>query len=133
MGVLMTDWILFKVFPGPGTIITAILLVVLLICIVLFWSLTVEFTPDHISVKLGSGIIHKEIRYEYIRETRVVKNPWYYGWGIRWIPRGYMYNVSGFGAVELEFTDSQRFRIGSDEPEKLLFAIQNKLHQKVEN
>ena len=132
LGVLMTVWILFKVFPGPGTIITAIIMVVLLICIVLFWSLTVELTIDHLSVKLGLGIIHKEIRYEDIREARVVKNPLYYGWGIRWIPRGYMYNVSGFGAVELEFNDDQRFRIGSDEPQKLLSAIRSRLKQSKE-
>jgi len=58
-----------------------------------------------------------------IRTCIVVRNRWWYGWGIRWTPRGWLYNVSGLAAVELTLTDGRRLRIGIDEPERLCEAI----------
>ena len=53
------------------------------------------------------------------------KNRWYNGWGIRLIPRGWIFNVSGFDAVEIQMKNGRRYRIGTDEPEALLAAIQS--------
>jgi hypothetical protein len=52
-----------------------------------------------------------------------VTNPWYYGWGIRWTPKGPLYNVSGFEAVEIRMLSGKSFRIGTDEPDLLRQAI----------
>jgi hypothetical protein len=52
-----------------------------------------------------------------------VRTPWYYGWGIRLTPYGWLWNVSGTGGVELRFEDGGRFRVGSDEPDRLADAI----------
>ena len=52
-----------------------------------------------------------------------VRNPWYCGWGIRLGPTGWLWNVSGFDAVELTLTDGRRFRVGSDEPGQLVAAL----------
>jgi hypothetical protein len=38
-----------------------------------------------------------------------------------------MFNVSGLGGVELIFKNNERFRIGSDEPERLAEAIQKQM------
>jgi len=128
--ILLLLGIMLQVPAGPAWIITAFVLLLLIVSLFLFWSLTVEITPQMISVHLGFGTIHKEIRFEDIRAARVVKNPWYYGWGIRGVPHGWMFNVSGFGAIELEFDNNQRFRIGSDEPQQLLQAIQQQLSRR---
>jgi len=40
-----------------------------------------------------------------------VRNKWYYGWGMRRLPSGWMFNVWGLDAVELEFADGGEFRI----------------------
>ena len=53
----------------------------------------------------------------------MVKNPWYYGWGIRWTPDGPLYNIAGEGGVMLILADGKKIRIGSDEPELLAGAI----------
>jgi hypothetical protein len=53
----------------------------------------------------------------------VVRNRWYYGWGIRITPRGWLYNVSGLDAVELALKNGKCVRIGSDEPHALARAI----------
>ena len=59
-----------------------------------------------------------------IRDAKAVKNRWYYGWGIRLSPHGWLFNVSGFDAVELEMANGVKYRIGTDEPDKLLAAIE---------
>ena len=38
-------------------------------------------------------------------------------------PWGWMYNVSGLDAVEIELKGGGRFRIGTDEPDELVRAI----------
>jgi hypothetical protein len=53
----------------------------------------------------------------------MVKNPWYYGWGIHLIPGGWLYNVSGWEAVELQMKNGNKYRIGTDDPQGLMDAI----------
>jgi hypothetical protein len=57
-----------------------------------------------------------------------VKNKWYFGWGVRrWFwPKMWIYNVSGFDAVEIVLKNGNIYRIGTDEPEKLERAILSK-------
>lgn len=53
-----------------------------------------------------------------------MKNPWYYGWGIRLPPHGWLFNVSGLDAVEIELAFGRTFRVGTDRPGELAEAIQ---------
>ena len=53
-----------------------------------------------------------------------MRNLWYYGWGIRYTPHGWLFNVSGLDAVELELKNGRTWRVGTDEPVELLAAIQ---------
>jgi hypothetical protein len=104
---------------GVGGIVAA----VLVICLVLFRSLTVTVTTATIVAAFGPGLIRKTFRVENICGARIVRNPWYYGWGIHLTPHGWLFNVSGFDAIELEQTNKHTFRIGTDEPAQLLAAI----------
>jgi len=105
----------------------SVLLLVLLICLYLFRSLTVEITSDRLTVWFGSGLIRKSIPLEDIIDARIVRNPWFYGWGIRFIPHGWMFNVSGFDAVELELKNKRKFRVGSDEANELVTALRRRI------
>lgn len=96
----------------------------LLLCLVLFNSLTVEVTDAAVRVRFGPGPIGRSFRLSDIGQVRTVRNPWYYGWGIRWFPHGWLFNVSGFDAVELTMLDGRVFRIGTDQPRELLAAIE---------
>ena len=60
-----------------------------------------------------------------IASVRIVKNLWWYGWGIRfWLrPRMWIFNVSGFDAVEIVMRDHRVYRIGTDVPKDLEMAI----------
>jgi len=106
--------------PHPITMVVLILLVVFLF---LFHCLKVEITESQIRVSFGPGLVKKQFSLSEITDARSVRNHWYYGWGIRKIPGGWMYNVSGLHAVEIRMTNGCLFRIGTDEPEKLLASI----------
>ena len=80
-------------------------LALLAACLVLFGSLTVEVGREAVRVAFGPGVIHRTIPLERIAGARPVPTRWFYGWGIRLTPRGWMWNVSGLQAVELEYVD----------------------------
>ncbi|MBI4811652.1 MAG: hypothetical protein HY800_09490 [Ignavibacteriales bacterium] len=99
--------------------------ILLLITLFLFASLTVEISHGRVVCRFGPGLIRKEIKLSDVTDARPVKNSWIAGWGIRWMPGRYMlWNVSGFQAVELTLTNGKRFRIGTNEPNSLVRAIQ---------
>ncbi len=99
---------------------------VLVIALGLFYSLTVEIKEGTLECNFGPGLISRKILLSDIIEARAVRNHWLLGWGIRWYPGKYwLWNVSGLQAVELLFKNGKRFRIGTDEPESLVQAIQN--------
>ena len=100
-------------------------LIVLAAALALFYSLTVEIKDHTLICRFGVGLIRKRIPLSEIRQVRAVRNPWYSGWGIRWLPgQCWLWNVSGFRAVELVLKNGKRFRIGTDEPESLVHAIE---------
>ncbi|MGE0594237.1 MAG: hypothetical protein AB7G23_18520 [Vicinamibacterales bacterium] len=92
--------------------------------VMMFSTLTVVVDDASLDVSFGPGLIRRRIPLGRIRAAREVRNRWYYGWGMRLTPAGWLWNVSGLGAVEVEFDDGHRFRIGSDEPGRLAEALQ---------
>jgi hypothetical protein len=104
-------------------------IIILAAALALFCSLSVHIKDNILLCFFGIGLIRKSIPLSEIQQARTVQNPWYTGWGIRWMPGQYLlWNVSGYRAVELTLTNGNRFRIGTDEPETLLNAI-NALQQ----
>lgn len=95
---------------------------------VLFATLTVTVDRDALHVYFGPGFWRQRIPIDAIERVRMVRNPAYYGWGIRYTPRGWLYNVSGWRAVELEVRGEGTIRIGTDEPEQLQTALETARH-----
>lgn len=96
----------------------------------LFASLTVEVTGADVMLAFGPGLIRKRFPISEIVGARAVTNPWYYGWGIHLTPHGWLYNVSGREAVELDLKTGRKARIGTDEPSRLLAAITNAMSRR---
>ena len=94
-----------------------------------FSSLTVTVTPTTLTACFTPGWPRKSEQLENITEARIVRNPWYYGWGIRLTPHGALYNVSGLDAVEIRTKQGKTFRIGTDEAEQLHRVLQRLLTQ----
>lgn len=95
---------------------------------VLFSSLTVTVDEQAVDARFGpGGLIGRRILLSEVVSCRQVRNEWWYGWGIRWIGTGWLYNVSGLDAVEVTLRDGERFRIGTDDPDGLSAALQARL------
>jgi hypothetical protein len=89
--------------------------------------LTVLVSEEAIRIKFGVGAISKDFPIKEIKSYRVVENLWYYGWGIRYTPRGWLLRVAGNTAIEIELQNGKLYRIGTDEPQRLARALEQAL------
>jgi hypothetical protein len=131
-------WVLLATLAGGAGIVlfatgktgwsTAASLVLTLLCAValLFCTLTVRIGGGEIECRFGPGLISKRIPLAAVRGARPVRTAWYQGWGIRLTSDGWLFNVSGLDAVEVELAGGTRVRIGTDEPEALAAAIRGR-------
>ena len=105
---------------GPNFAITSIMAFILFI-LASFVTLQVVIDGEYLRIRFGFGIFQKKFSLTDIMAVKTVKNHWYYGWGIRiWLwPKMWIYNVSGFDAVEIKLKNGKTYRIGTDEPQKL--------------
>ena len=120
------------VYGGYHPIALAVLLI-LLVCLLLFYCLTIEIGSGVLRWSFGPGIIRKSVALADIRSAEPVRNHWIYGWGIRYTPSGWLYNVSGLDAVEIELQNGKRFRLGTDEPQELVRAIEHAIENAKQN
>ena len=105
-------------------------LVVIAVTLVLFYSLTVVIWEDELKVRFGLGLIRKRFKLNEIESCQVIKNPWYYGWGIRLTPHGMLFRVSGLRAVQIKFRTGKRFQIGTDVPQELEETIRQTINSR---
>ena len=105
-------------------------LIIIAVALVLFSSLTVVIWEEELEARFGPGPIRKRLKLNEIESCQVVKNHWYYGWGIRLTPHGVLYNVSGFHAVEIKLRTGKKFRIGTDVPQELEEAIRQAINSR---
>ena len=89
----------------------------------LFGALTVTVHADGITAAFGLGLIRRRVRFADVRGYALVRNHWLSGYGIRWLPHGWLWNVSGLDAVEVQLDHGRVWRIGTDEPQALADAI----------
>ena len=105
-------------------------LVFIAVALVLFSSLTVVIWEEELEARFGPGLIRKRFKLNEIESCQVVKNPWYYGWGIRLTPHEVLFRVSGFYAVEIKLRTGKKFRIGTDVPQELEEAIRQAINSR---
>jgi len=99
--------------------------------LLLFYGLTTFITADKIGPIIWSWNHQKKIQISRIKSVEAIRNPWYYGWGIRFIPKGVLFNIGGRDGVELRFKDTSRvIRIGTREPLRVTQAIEKRLQLK---
>lgn len=99
----------------------------LFILAMFFGSLTTKVSEGILHWHLGIGLIRKKLDLTNLTSARKVRNKAWWGWGIRYIGNGWLYNVSGLNAVELIVDNDRVVRIGTDEADELIAAIeQNK-------
>ncbi|HZM00446.1 MAG TPA: hypothetical protein VFD43_09360 [Planctomycetota bacterium] len=114
--------------PGAQVVLGAVV-VVLAASWLTFSALTVSLEGGQLLLRFGPGLIRRRIDLASIQRVRPVRNSWWHGWGIRWTGEGWLWNVAGYDAVELEFSDGRRFRVGTDEPAALAAALEQGLRR----
>ena len=108
----------------PCIIISAISFITFL----LFFQMRTTVDENLIQITYGIGIIKKKIQMENIQQVEAVRNKWYYGLGIRWSWKGWLYNIQGLSAVELKFKNStSNIRIGTADNVKLKEEIEKRI------
>ncbi|MEI8349899.1 MAG: hypothetical protein WCI77_07075 [Candidatus Omnitrophota bacterium] len=124
---------LLFILPGSlnaDSVVGIFLASAILMSLFIFVSLTVSVTAGHINVVFGIGLIQMRIKISEVVSLGIVKNKWWYGFGIHgWWGKGWLLNVSGLSAVELKIKNGMVYRIGTDEPQKLNDAIQEKINK----
>ena len=90
---------------------------------ILFSSLTVQVTDRELIFYFGPGFWERRFPIDKIERVEAVRNSALFGWGIRYTHHGWLYNVSGLGAIEITVRGEEQLRIGTDEPERLRQTI----------
>ncbi len=108
----------------------SVMMVLILFILASFATLTASIDENYLRIKFGYGVFARKFTLNQIASVQAVKNHWYYGWGIRlWLwPKMWIYNVSGFDAVEITMKNGKVYRIGTDVPEELETAIKQSIH-----
>ena len=110
-----------------------LMIVIYLIGLAMFYSLTVELSAEKLKFWFGIGVVRKTIKLSEIQSTKVVENPWYYFWGIKSIPGGWFYAIAPGPAVEIELSDGKIIQLGTNQPRKLNQAIETARQRACQN
>jgi hypothetical protein len=89
----------------------------------LLFSLTVEVSAHELSWYFGPGFWRKRIARSTIARVARVRLPWWYGIGIKYTPRAWVYLVAPGEGIEVALTNDEAVRIGTDNPEGLMAAL----------
>lgn len=109
------------------------LMAVLAIVVILFYKFVISIDDKTIQLSYGIGIISTKIRPENIHGLSKVKVPFYFGLGIRFTPKGVLYNIKNNDAILMKYSEggkNKTIMIGSDQCEKLIEAI-NSLKERI--
>ncbi|GAA4892906.1 hypothetical protein [Ferrimonas pelagia] len=117
--------IAFKVPSSTG--LAGAVIAFLALVLLLFSSLTVTLTSTSLTWHFSFGFWTKRLALSEIVQVETRQTPWWYGWGIRLTPHGWLYNVSGRHAVKLHLKDGRTLLLGTDQPEQLQRRLQQGL------
>lgn len=127
VAIIVLPSLLMASFSQPAQSWPAAVAAILLVLFAwLFSSLKIEVNEANLVFWFGPGWLRKIIPLAEITSCKTVKNPWWYGWGIHMTPKGWIYNVSGFQGVEITLVSGKTIRLGTDEPQALAQAINNR-------
>lgn len=101
-------------------------LIMTLVCC-LFSLMSTRVTPKNVEWHFTLGFWKKSISLSKVNSIARVRNKYWWGLGIRLIPDGWLYCVSGLDAVELKLESGKVIRIGTDEPEELFQALESSI------
>jgi hypothetical protein len=124
--IVITMLVMSLLFAALGWFVFRALLIAVPILLVagwLFHSLTIEVTNRELRWRFGPGWIRHSVPLSEIASTQPVVTNLIEGWGIHYSRFGWLYNVSGRGAVAFTSRNGKQFALGTDEPAELVKAV----------
>jgi hypothetical protein len=89
----------------------------------MFYALTVHVSAGKLKFWFGIGLIRKTYPFAEIQSTRALKDPWYYFWGIKTIPGGWLYAAAPGEALEIVLQDGKIIHVGTNQSKQLKEAL----------
>jgi len=101
---------------GPFLMVVGFAVVGLFIfALAAFYSFTIQIAGEKLDFWFGFGVGKRSFDIADIRSIEIVKTPWYYFWGIKSIPGGWLYSIAPGGeAIELVFMDRKKIHLGTN-------------------
>ena len=121
-GVLIAR-ILLSILAEGHLVVASVIMGFYLTVLALFFAFTVKISDNKLRFWFAIGGLGKSYSLDEIQSTREVENPWYYFWGIKSIPDGWLYAIAPGSAVEVVFKNGKIVRLGTNQPKKLRQAI----------
>jgi hypothetical protein len=110
-------------------VIFSFIVLTLIICLLVFYKLTIVVDDTHLSFIMGIGLVRKTFPLSDISCCKAVINSPLHGVGIHITSSGWLYNVSGKYAIELSFKSSRKkIRIGTDKPDEVALIVSNRIN-----
>ena len=94
------------------------------VCAICFSSMTIEVDRHEVIWFFGFGLGKKSLPLEEIESCKSVKNSLWLGLGVHSYGTGWIYNISGLLGVEIELKSGASIRLGSNQPNYLVAAIE---------
>jgi hypothetical protein len=130
MGILvpLTVLMLWAATAGtaPARYILIAVGVLLALCALLFFSLTVTVEDGHVDLRFGLGPIDRRVWLDDVESVHALRLPWWaVGFGLRMSLDGrrQLWRVSGWHAVHLNLSSGRELYIGTDQADALAAAI----------
>jgi len=120
---IITGFILFASIGKNDQVIWPVIVILSLVAL-LFHSLNIDVNRNAVNWSFGPGFWKKSISIASIHTVKIVEIKWYYGLGIRLMPSGWLYTVSGTSAIELELKDGSKVTLGTNDADNLKNNIQ---------
>lgn len=92
-----------------------------------FAVLRVRVDDEAVSWRFGLGPLGRRIPLRRIAGVEVGETSFWWGYGLRWTRRGWLWRSTGVRAVWLTLEDGRRVGVGSDDSEALAAAIRGRL------
>ena len=120
---ILAAYIILSMLADGRLLVALITTGLYLLIVALFYAFTIEVSEGKLKFWFGIRAISKSYSLGEIQSTQEVENPWYYLWGIKSIPGGWLYAIAPGSAVEIVFRNSKIIRLGSNQPKELKQAL----------
>jgi hypothetical protein len=110
--------------PSERTLSYSLVPIVLVVA-ALFSTLTVRVTDKRMMWYFGVTGIGRSVALTEIASIRAIKTSILEGWGIHLTWHGWVWNVSGFNAVQIILRSGTRFAVGTPNPQAVIDVLES--------